>query len=341
MTKLMQAEFEPAVLCDYLRAEMPSLEGEMRLRRISGGQSNPTYRVEFDNRIFAVRKQPAGALLLPSAHAVDREFRILQALAITNVPVPPVVLFCADPEIVGTPFYVMEWLDGRIFPTYDLPGVDPPERRALYAAMADTLARIHAVDWAAVGLADYGKPGNFFARQIARWTRQWTVSKLKDNSDLERLIDWLPKHVPDSDESTIAHGDFRFGNLMFHPTEARVVAVLDWELSTLGHPLADLSYSAMAWHMAPSEFGGLRGLDLDALGIPTQEEYFADYGAFSDRLELPKNFHMAFSMFRFAVVLEGVAARARGGNAAASDASQVGVLSSVFARRAVELIDGG
>lgn len=334
-------EFDVERLHKYLRTAIPDLLGEMQIERIGGGQSNPTFFVSFDNRSLVLRKQPGGGKLLPSAHAVDREYRILKALAGSDVPVPPTVLYCDDREVVGTPFYVMERLNGRIFPNYRLVEVPATERKAIFLATAETMARLHAVDWSAVGLANYGKPGNYFSRQIARWTRQWEMSKTGENQDIERLIKWLPAHITPGDETTISHGDFRLGNLMFHPTEPRVIAVLDWELSTLGHPLADVAYNCIPWHTSPQEFDGIRGLNLAALGIPSQCEYLAHYQQCSGRTESITSFHLAFSLFRFAVILEGIAARALSGNAAAKDAPEVGRQAAAFARRAVELIDGG
>lgn len=333
-------EFSAGCLQTYLLKEIGGLQGEMRLERIGGGQSNPTFFVSFDNRAMVLRKRPAGGNLLPSAHAVDREYRILHALADTDVPVPATVLFCADEGVIGTPFYVMERLEGRIFPNYALPEVPAAERKAIYFSMADTMARLHRVDWTAIGLSDYGKPGNYFARQIARWTRQWEMSKTAENADIDRLIQWLPANMPANDDITINHGDFRLGNLMFHPTEPRVIAVLDWELSTLGHPLADVAYNCIAWHTAVNEFSGMRGLDLQALGIPSQQEYLDHYRLCSGREDNISAFHLAFSMFRFAVILEGVASRARDGSAAADNAAEVGQLCGAFARRAVQVIDG-
>ncbi len=331
-------EFDPARLRDFLRQAIPGLDGEMRLARIGGGQSNPTFFVDFDNRALVLRKQPPGELL-PSAHAVDREFRILRALAGTDVPVPNAVLYCDDRSVVGTPFYVMDKLDGRVMSTYALPQIAPAERCAYYRAMAETLAKLHRVDLTAAGLGDYGKPGNFFQRQITRWIRQWDASRTREDANIDRLVAWLPANIPPGDQTTIAHGDFRFGNLMFHPTEARVIAVLDWELSTLGHPLADVAYSCMAWHTGADEFEGMRGLDLAAEGIPTQAEYVAHYQRSGGCAEPVTNFHLAFSLFRFAVILEGIAARAKRGSAAAEDAVQVGAQAAGFARRAVALID--
>jgi aminoglycoside phosphotransferase (APT) family kinase protein len=208
----------------------------------------------------------------------------------------------------------------------------------MYASMARTLAALHRVDPAAVGLADYGRPGNYFARQIARWSKQWAASRTRDNPALDRLIAWLPAHVPDGDETAICHGDYRIGNLMFDPAAPRVVAVLDWELSTLGHPLADLGFNAMAWETRPDEYGGLRGLDLRALGIPTLAEYVATYLDAAGRPDGIAPFHVAFALFRFAVIFEGIAARAAAGNAASDDAAQAGTLGPAFARRAVELV---
>ncbi|MDO8706014.1 MAG: phosphotransferase family protein [Sulfuricaulis sp.] len=311
----------------------------MELQRIGGGQSNPTYFVTFDNRAMVLRKQPGGGNLLPSAHAVDREYRVLTALANSEVPVPRTLLYCDDRSVVGTPFYVMERLEGRIFPHYRLPEVPAAEKKALFFAMADTLARLHAVDWAALGLSDFGRPGNYFARQIGRWTRQWEMSRTADNRDVERLIKWLPEHIPPGDETCISHGDFRLGNLMFHPVEPRVIAVLDWELSTLGHPLADVAYSCMPWHTLPTEFDGIRGLDWPGLGIPSPQEYLAHYRQCSGREESVTAFHLAFSQFRFAVILEGIAARALAGNAAGADAAAVGNQAGAIAKRAVELIE--
>lgn len=333
-------EFDATRLVDFLRGAMPDVHGEMRLARIGGGQSNPTFFVDFDDRALVLRKQPPGDLL-PSAHAVDREFRILRALAGTDVPVPHAVLYCDDRSVIGTPFYVMDKLNGRVLSQYALPQIAPGDRRAYYFAMAEALARLHQVDLAAAGLTDYGKPGNFFQRQITRWIRQWEASRTREDANIDRLIAWLPANIPPSDRTTIAHGDFRFGNLMFHPTEPRVIAVLDWELSTLGHPLADVAYSCMAWHTGADEFEGMRGIDLAAEGIPTQAEYVAHYQRSGGCAEPVTNFHLAFSLFRFAVILEGIAARAKSGSAAAADAVQVGAQAVGFARRAVALIDQG
>lgn len=308
----------------------------LAIERIAGGQSNPTYFLTAGGRKLVLRKKPAGPVL-PSAHAIDREYRVMSALGGTDVAVPRMLRYCDDVNVIGTPFYLMERLDGRVFHDSALPGLSVPERDAIYRAMSQTLAKLHAVDWAAIGLSDYGRPGNYFARQVARWTKQWTLSKTHDLADIDFIIDWLSQNIPQDDTTTIVHGDFRLGNLMFHPTEPRVVGILDWELSTLGHPLADLAHSAMIWRSSPQEYGGILGLDLPALGIPDLRTYCEAYRAAGGHGEL-KPFHLAFALFRFAVIFEGIAARARDGSAAAANAAEVGPLAERFAARAVEAI---
>ena len=330
--------FSAGALDACLRRTVPGLEGPMALERIAGGQSNPTYFVTYANRRLVLRKKPAGPILA-SAHAVDREHRIMSALAATDVPVPRMVAFHGEPDVVGTPFFVMERLEGRVFEDCALRGVEPRERRAMYLAMAETLARLHRVDWQALGLSDYGKAGNYFVRQIGRWSRQWESSKTRENPDIDRLSAWLQANVPAGDVTTIAHGDFRIGNLLFHPTEPRVAGVLDWELSTLGHPLADCAFSALSWRLTPSEYKGLRGLDIAALGIPPESEYLEHYYRHAPASGRATPFHFAFSLFRFAVIFEGIAARSLAGNAASADAAQVGRLSSDLARRGLEAIE--
>ncbi|HLZ66795.1 MAG TPA: phosphotransferase family protein [Aliidongia sp.] len=307
------------------------------VRQMRGGQSNPTFLLVTDRDDYILRKQPPGAPL-PSAHAVDREYRVLTALAGTAVPVPRPLLYGEDPTIVGTPFYVMERLKGRIFRSPTVPELAPAARRPVYLAMADTLAKLHQVDWAGCGLADYGKPGNYFARQIARWTKQWQASQTRDNPSIDRLADWLPRHIPPGDLVSLCHGDFRLDNMVFDPTEPRVIGLLDWELSTLGHPLADLAYNCIPYVAAPEINNGLLGLDLAALGIPDQADYLEAYAAAggpSDRLE---PFHLAFSLFRLAVILEGVLARAQAGNASNSEAGKVGTRGIALADRAWQLV---
>lgn len=337
-SRAIAAEFDPGRLDAYLRGAL-GLRGEMAIERIAGGQSNPTFFVSYPERRLVLRKQPAGPVL-PSAHAVDREYRVLSALADTGVPVPRALLFHAERDVIGTPFYVMERLDGRVFHDAALSGAAAAERRRMHLDFAETLARLHDVDWQAVGLESFGRPGNYFARQITRWTKQWELARFRDSPDIARLAAWLPAHIPPDDETTVVHGDYRIGNIMFHPAEPRVVAVLDWELSTLGHPLADVAFSCLAWHSTPAEYGGLLGLDLTGLGVPGEAEYLEHYYRHrrtGSGLRV-QPFHLAFAMFRFAVIFEGIAARARAGTAAAENAAVVGDLSVAFARHGVQLI---
>ena len=336
-TSVITPEFAPR-LDAFLRAKLPALVGPMKIETIGGGQSNPTYFLDFDNRRMVLRKKPEGEVL-PSAHAVDREYRVMRALADSGFPVPPTVLYHDDLSVVGTPFYLMDRVDGRVFPDNALPGMDPRERRAIYLAMAECMACLHLVDWRAFGLEGFGKPGQFFQRQLRRWTQQWALSKTRENPAIDQLIGWLGAHMPDDETTTLAHGDFKLNNLMFHPTEQRVVAVLDWELSTLGHPLADVAFNTVPWRTLPSEFGGIRGLDLAELGIPTEQEYLAHYYSIANRSEQAQPFHWAFSFMRWAVIFEGITARAQRGNAVADNAAEVGALSVAMAQRGLEAID--
>lgn len=334
-------EFDPSRLDAFLRSALHGrAAGKLKLERISGGQSNPTFFVSYPDAgtRLVLRKKPPGPLL-PSAHAVEREYRILKALAGSAVPVPPVLLLHEGDDVVGTPFYLMERLEGRVFHETALPGIAPADRRAMYFAMADTLAALHGFDWQCAGLADFGKPGNYYARQLARWGRQWRETKTQDIPAIDRAIDWLGAHLDETPDTAIVHGDFRMGNLMFAPAEPKVVAVLDWELSTLGHPLSDVAFSCLPWHSTPDMYAGIVGLDRDALGIPSQDEYIARYCAAAGRAEGPGRFHIAFSLFRFAVILDGIAARAKSGNAAAENAVAVGAMAESFAQRAVGVIE--
>lgn len=308
------------------------------ISQMRGGQSNPTFLIATDGGEYVLRKQPPGQLL-PSAHAVDREYRVLEALAGTDVPVPKPVLFCAERDVIGTPFYLMERLKGRIFWMPTLAELRPEERRPIFRAMSDTLALLHRVDWRAVGLADYGKPGNYFERQIGRWTRQWQGSQTRENRAIDRLAAWLPAHIPPGDETTICHGDYRLDNLIFHPSEPRVIGVLDWELSTLGHPLADLGYNCICFVTSPDYYKGVQGLDLAALGLPSMAEHVENYCRAAGRSDGITNFHLAFALFRLAVILEGVLARGKAGNAASADAERVGSLGLVLAERGWQLAE--
>jgi aminoglycoside phosphotransferase (APT) family kinase protein len=335
--------FDEARLAAYLHGHLPDCRGEVAVRQFQGGQSNPTFLIEAADRRWVLRKKPPGKLL-PSAHMVEREYRVIRALAGTGVPVPPARLLCEDSEIIGTPFYVMDYVEGRVFTDPTLPALTARERGAVYAAMAETLARLHAVDWEAVGLADYGRPENYVARQIARWTKQYEASKTGAIPEMERLIAWLPSHIPAKEETTLAHGDYRLGNLIFHPTEPRVVAVLDWELSTLGHPLADLGYSCMLYHLPPDmpTVRGFGDADLAGLGIPDERHYVATYVEHTGRdpgADWP--FFLAFSLFRYAAIVQGVYARALQGNAASSTAEQLGRTAPLLAEIGWRIADRG
>lgn len=330
--------FDAARLDAWLRRQLPDLAGAMQLERIDGGQSNPTFFLSYDNRRMVLRKKPTGEVL-PSAHAVDREYRVLHALAGSALPVPATLAFHAGADLIGTPFYVMERLDGRIFSDNTLPGMTPAERRAIYLAMAENLAVLHRLDWVALGLGDFGKAGGFFVRQLRRWNQQWALSKTRENPAIDQLLAWLQANQPPDEETALTHGDFKLGNLMFHPTEPRVIGVLDWELSTLGDPLADVAFNTVTWRTLPSEYGGIRSLDLAALGIPTEHEYLAHYYRSAGRSAQATPFHWAFALLRWAVIFEGIAARAQAGNAVADNAAEVGALSVALARRGLQAID--
>lgn len=323
----------------FLRERFAACRAPLRIERTVGGMSNPTFFLASGDWTAVLRKQP-GSVLQKSAHAIDREFRVLRALHGSDVPVPEPLLYHATADVLDTPFYLMERLAGRVFDSAALPGLTPPERRTCYASMAEVMAAMHRFDWQAAGLADYGRPGHFFARQFARWSDLWRHYDTGDLPDVARLIAWLAPRIPDSETLTLCHGDFRIANLIFHPVEPRVVGVLDWELSTLGHPLADVGFNTQAWILAPDENGGLRGLDLAALGIPDEAEYLAHYDRCAALGERLTTFHRAFAMFRAAVGSAGIAARGRGGNAVNADDADRGFrLARAYARRGVELIE--
>lgn len=322
----------------FLSEHFPEISGPIRIERTVGGMSNPTFFLAANNWSVVLRKQP-GSVLMKSAHAIDREFRVMSALHGSAVPVPRPILYHAEADILDTPFYLMERLDGRIFDDYALAGLTPQMRRACYADMARVMAAMHRFDWQGAGLADYGRPGNYFARQFRRWADLWPQYRDEPNADLDHLIVWLGARIPDSETLAISHGDFRIANLMFHRTEPRIIGVLDWELSTLGHPLVDVGFNTQAWLLEPDENGGIRGLDLAALGIPGEAEYLEDYYRQSGSTERMTAFHRAFAMFRAAVGSAGIAARGRGGNAVSLGASETGShLARAYARRGMEVI---
>lgn len=317
--------FDERRLEEYLCSHGHSFCGPLTVTQFKGGQSNPTYLLEAQSGRYVLRRKPPGNLL-KSAHAVDREFKVISALYASGFPVPRPYLLCEDDEIIGTMFYVMECVEGRIFWELDLPGLDPDERAAIYDNVNETLAKLHATNHHAVGLEDFGVPGNYFERQISRWTRQYRASATGSILPMDHLIDWLPGNIPDDDSVSIVHGDYRLDNMVLHPTEPRVIAVLDWELSTIGHPLADFTYHLMAWQMPEIGIGstGLVDKPLAELGIPDEDAYIARYCERTGRdAGIPgRNFYSAFNFFRLAAILQGIAGRVRDGTAASAHASQ-------------------
>jgi aminoglycoside phosphotransferase (APT) family kinase protein len=318
-------KIDAEALARYLAQRLPDVSGALRVRQFAGGQSNPTYHLACGDeregkpvREWVLRKKPPGTLL-PTAHAVDREYRIFSSLAGSDVPVPRTYLYCDDASVIGTEFFVMEYVRGRIFWDATLPGLSPAERSAIYDEMNRVLAALHRVDYAARDLADYGKPGNYFARQIRRWTQQYEAAKTDHVEAMERLIEWLPAHIPGDDQTCLVHGDFRLDNMIFDAHEPRVRAVLDWELSTLGHPLADLAYNCMPYHGAFRTAVPLRDVAGDASGIPTEAQYVAAYCRGTGRASIPAfGFYLAFSFFRSASIVQGVYHRGLQGNASSA-----------------------
>lgn len=318
----------------WLSAHLPGFAGPLQLEKFPGGQSNPTYRLITPGQSYVMRTKPGPvSKLLPSAHAIEREFRVMQGLALTDVPVPPMHVLCEDESVIGRAFYVMGCVEGRVLWDQSLPGMTPAQRRAHYLEMNRVQAALHKVDFRSCGLADYGKPGNYFERQIGRWSKQYLASITQPIPAMDRLIEWLPTHIPamaqDETLVSIVHGDYRLDNLMFHPDEPQVLAVLDWELSTLGHPLADFSYHCMSWHIPPGMFRGIAGLDIDALGIPSEQEYiqlYCERTGFTTPQALLNdwNFYLAYNLFRLAAILQGIAKRVEDGTASSAQARQSG-----------------
>ncbi len=315
---------DEARLADYLTSHVESFSGPLTVEEFKGGQSNPTYLLTAGSGRYVLRRKPPGKLL-KSAHAVDREFRVISALYGAGFPVPRPYVLCEDDEIVGTSFYVMEFVDGRIFWSLDLPGLEPDERAAIYDNVNATLAQLHNADYKALGLEDFGAPGNYFERQVSRWTRQYRASETSTVEAMDRLIEWLPANIPSDDSASIVHGDYRLDNMVLHPTEPKVIAVLDWELSTIGHPLADFTYHLMAWQMPEIGIGsvGLADKPLAELGIPGTDAYTALYCERTGRDGIPDmNYCAAYNFFRLAAILQGIAGRVRDGTAASAHASQ-------------------
>lgn len=308
----------------------------MEITRFAGGTSNPTYLVTGgDGRSYVLRKKPSGALL-ESAHQIDREYAVMAALD-GKVPVPAMRLYCADADVIGEAFYVMDHIDGRIFRDASLPNLSPADRAAVYAEMNDTLASLHAVDPPAVGLGDFGRHGGYFSRQIARWTKQFRAAQSHPNPDMDALIDELPRRIPAEDPTAIVHGDYRLENIMFHRDEPRLIAVLDWELSTLGHPLADLGYNAFLWRSANAAWGSLQGVDLDANGIPSERDYVARYCARTGRADISDwPFYLAFAAFRLAAIAQGAYRRRIAAGTMATENQ-----APLLARQAIDILRNG
>jgi aminoglycoside phosphotransferase (APT) family kinase protein len=322
--------FDLQTLGDWLASHLPGFAGPLRLEAFKGGQSNPTFKLSTPDHIYVMRTKPGPvAMLLPSAHAIEREYAVMRGLAGTDVPVPEMLCLCEDESVIGRAFYIMGYVPGRIFWEQSLPDMTRTDRAAIYDEMNRVLATLHQVDFAACDLGNYGKPGNYFERQIGRWSKQYLASITQPIDEMDRLMDWLPQHIPamakDPAMVGIVHGDYRLDNLVFHPTEPRIIAVLDWELSTLGHPLADFSYHCMAWHIPPGAFRGIGGLDLHALGIPLEPDYIARYCTRTgwvtpEQLAPDWRFFMAYNLFRMAAILQGIAKRVEAGTAASTQA---------------------
>jgi aminoglycoside phosphotransferase (APT) family kinase protein len=322
--------FDVAALTAYLDQHLSGFKGPLTAEIFKGGQSNPTYKLITPGASYVMRAKPGPvAKLLPSAHAVEREFKVMQGLQGTDVPVPKMFCLCEDESVIGRAFYVMEFVEGRVLWDQSLPGMSNAQRGEIYNEMNRVVAALHKVKFAERGLADYGKPGNYFERQIGRWSKQYAASITQPIAEMDSLMQWLPANIPASarDESmvSIVHGDYRLDNLLFHPTEPRVLAVLDWELSTLGHPLADFSYHCMAWHIPPGAFRGIGGLDVASLGIPTETDYIRLYCertglATPEALKADWNFYMAYNLFRIAAILQGIAKRVEAGTASSAQA---------------------
>jgi aminoglycoside phosphotransferase (APT) family kinase protein len=331
--------FDEAALADYLATNVAGYAGPLTVRQFEGGQSNPTFQLITPGRRYVLRKQPPGELL-PSAHQVDREYRVMKALAKTDVPVPEMFCLCEDKAVIGTKFYVMEMVEGRLFTELLLPSLTPEERGAIYRDMARVMASLHSVDVDAVGLTEFGRPGNYYERQIGRWSKQYVASKTEEIEAMENLMAWLPENIPEQKKTVVVHGDFRLGNMLIHPTEPRIAAVLDWELSTLGDGLADLGYLCQDYHGDSYFTEGLASADLTALGIPTEEEFVAEYcrHAGIDHIE-NWPFYLIYNMFRSAAIIQGVYKRGLDGNASSETATQYGDVARLRSERAWGLVE--
>ena len=317
---------DAARLEDFLKDRIEGFRGPLQVEQFKGGQSNPTYRVTAGGKRYALRKKPPGKLL-PSAHAVDREYKVIKALHGVGFPVARPYVLCEDDAVLGTAFYVMDCVEGRVLWDQSLPGMAKAERRAIWEELNRVIALLHSIDYKAVGLESFGKAGSYIERQLGRWTKQYQASETMKIEAMDNLIAWLPKNIPPTDETTIVHGDYRLDNTVFHPTEPRMLAVLDWELSTLGDPLADFSYHCMSWHIPPGNFRGIAGLPLEELGIPGEREYAALYFKRTGRKDVAPSvwdYYMAYNLFRIAAILQGIAKRVLDGTAASEHAREAG-----------------
>jgi len=339
-----QHAFDEGKLAAYIRAHVADFRGELQVAQFKGGQSNPTFLVQAGSQQYVLRRKPPG-VLLPSAHAVDREFKVISALAGTDVPVAKAHALCQDPEVIGTDFYLMDYVPGRIFWDPKLPDVAAQDRPALYDELNRVIAALHRVDVQAVGLGDYGKPGEYLARQVARWTKQYRAAETERIEAVENLIEWLPAHLPAGDETAIVHGDYRFDNVIFHPTEPRILAVLDWELSTLGHPLVDFAYHCMTWRMDGSTGRGLGDLTPEQMAqmmIPSESDYVKRYCERTGRDGIPErdwSYYMVFNLFRLTGILQGVMKRALQGNASSAEAIATGKRAKPLAEQAWQMVE--
>lgn len=316
--------FDTGRLASYLQGRIPGFAGPLRVEQFRGGQSNPTFLLRTPERGYVLRRKPPGKLL-PSAHAVDREFRVISAMRRSGIPVAEPFVLCEDEEVIGTIFYVMDFVQGRVLWDPTLPESSREERGAIYDELNRVIAALHQVDYEAAGLGDFGRPGNYLERQISRWTKQYRASETERIEAMENLITWLPANIPPGDETSVVHGDYRLDNTIFHPTEPRILAVLDWELSTLGHPLVDFAYNCMYYRLSQGEFRGIAGVDLAALGIPSEEDYVAAYCRRTGRASIPNwDYYLAFNMFRLAGILQGIMGRVVDGTAASQHALDSG-----------------
>ena len=331
--------FDEDGLNEYLKIYLDGYTGPLSVQQFEGGQSNPTFLLTAGGSEYVMRKKPPGKLL-PSAHQVDREYRVMKALEKTNVPVPRMYLLCEDENVIGTTFFVMEHVQSRVLEDISLPDWTPEDRRTLYYDMIGVLAALHSVDYGALGLENFGKPGNYFSRQIGRWSKQYVAAKTDEIESMEGLMEYLPANVPADETSCIVHGDYRMGNMLLHPNEPRVVALLDWELSTLGHPLGDLGYSCMFYHSGIVGRISLDNLAGSATGIPTEEEFLAEYCRLTGRDGIPNwNFYLAFSFFRLASILQGVYKRGIMGTASSTEAIERGRMARQIADLAWSLVE--